>query len=73
MEKTNLEIRKMILLLAEERLNQLTIESEEKVRKIENRFKPKNSNLEYEKRMLSNWKATSEEVEIWKTEVTRLL
>ena len=73
MKKTNLEIRKMILLLAEERLNQLTIESEEKVKKIENGFKTKSSDLEYEKRMLSNWKATSEEVEIWKNEVTRLL
>lgn len=41
MKKTNLEIRKMILLLAKERLNELTIEGEEKVKKSRVDLRPK--------------------------------
>ena len=73
MEKTKLEMRKMILVLAEERLNQLMRENEFEIKKTEVTGGIKHSNLEHEKRMLSNWKATSEEVGIWKNEVTRLL
>lgn len=73
MEKTKLEIRKMILLLAKEKLMQLIREKEIAIETIERGEGNKYSNLEREKKVLSDWKATSEEVEIWKKEVFRLL
>lgn len=73
MERTKMEIRKMILILAEERLTQLIREKEIDIETIEREGENKYSNLENKKEMLSVWKATSEEVEIWKKEVFRLL